>query len=230
MPEDETDAARMAELEADNRRLRRLLKERDAPSELRHRLRNTVAILRTIIRRSAQTERDRDGYIAHLEDRLDAIARAQAVASEYGVVSLHMLVADELHRYGASEGERVKLSGPEIALQPQAGQVLALAVHELAVNAVEHGALGSSDGRIEVAWTLEPGLRGRALALRWKERDAGHLAQTSHRGFGTEVLTNLLAYELKADTALAFEPDGLLCTIRLPLSDRIGRPVGGEGA
>ena len=36
-------------------------------------------------------------------------------------------------------------------------------------------------------------------------------------------LTQMLAYELSAETSLAFEADGLRCTIRLPLSERIAR-------
>jgi len=75
MAEDKTEATRIAELEADNRRLRQLPDQRNAPGELRHRLRSTVAVLRTIIRRSAQTERDSEAYLGHLEDRLDALAR-----------------------------------------------------------------------------------------------------------------------------------------------------------
>ena len=53
---------RIAELEADNRRLRRLLDQRDAPGELRHRLNSTLAMLRVIIRKSAETNRDLHAY------------------------------------------------------------------------------------------------------------------------------------------------------------------------
>jgi len=42
----EDDARRMADPEADNRRLRHLLEQRDAPDELRHRMRSTLAVLR----------------------------------------------------------------------------------------------------------------------------------------------------------------------------------------
>ena len=96
MAEDDIEATRIAELEVDNRRLRRLLDQRNAPGELRHRLRNTVAMLRTIIRRSAETERDLEAYVGHLEDRLDTLVRAQAAADEHGSVELHKLLSDEL--------------------------------------------------------------------------------------------------------------------------------------
>src|SRR4051812_50202672 len=72
----DTDAERIAELEEDNRRLRRLLDQRDAPGELRHRLRSTLALLRAIVHRAASTERDLPGYVALLEDRVEAVAPA----------------------------------------------------------------------------------------------------------------------------------------------------------
>jgi len=222
MSEDPTEAARIAELETDNRRLRRLLDQRDAPGELRHRLRNTVAMLRTIIRKSAQPERDHESYIGHLEDRLEALVRAQAAADEHGSVEVHRVLADELLHYGASEGERVLLSGPDVELQPRAGQVFALAVHELAVNAVEHGALGTSTGRITITWSISGEAPNPTLTLIWKEQDAT-LVEATRQGFGTEVITRTLAYELKADTTITFERDGLRCTICFPLPERIGR-------
>ena len=214
---------RIAELEADNGRLRRLLDQRDAPGELRHRLHSTLAMLRVIIRKSAETRRDLDAYVGHLEDRLDAVARAQVAADERGSVGLHNLFADELHHYGAREGERVFLSGPDVQLQPRAGQVLALAIHELAVNAVEHGASGAGDGRIEIAWGVAGGEVDTPITITWKELGLTGVAEGSRQGFGREVLTRTIAYELKASTTLAFEADGLRCTLRFPLTKRIGR-------
>ena len=223
MPIDDTNS-RIAELEADNRRLRRLLDQRDAPGELRHRLRSTMAMLRTIIRKSAGARRDLDSYVGHLEDRLDALMRAQAVADEQGAIDFHKLLADELLHYQVRDGERATFAGPDLHLQARAGQVLALAVHELAVNAVEHGALGGN-GSIAISWTVDGDGDGTAplLTFVWKETDTTAVPQPSHNGFGTEVLTRTLGYELKAETDLAFEPDGFRCTIRFPLSERIGR-------
>ncbi|MFZ5737594.1 MAG: HWE histidine kinase domain-containing protein [Pseudomonadota bacterium] len=224
MPIDDT-PARIAELEADNRRLRRLLDQRDAPGELRHRMRSTMAMLRTIIRKSAGTQRDLDAYVGHLEDRLDALMRAQAVADEQGTIDLHKLMSDELLHYQARDGEHTTIEGPVLQLQPRAGQVLALAVHELAVNAVEHGALGNG-GTIDIRWRVDGDGAAPTLTLVWKETDTTPLSEPSHHGFGTEVLKRTLEYELRAKTDLSFEGDGLRCTIRIPLSERIDREFG----
>lgn len=225
MMTDDTDADRIAGLEEDNRRLRRLLDGRDAPGELRHRLRSTLALLRAIIRRSAENDRDKLDYAAHLEDRLDAIVRAQALADQHGEVDLRTLLADELFHYDASEGEKLLLSGPNVRLQPRAGQLLALAFHELAVNAVEHGVLGVGKGRIEVSWRVADSDGGQLLSLTWTEHGSAGGAQPARRGFGTEVLTRMLAYDLKAETRLDFESRRLRFTLVLPLPQQVGRVV-----
>jgi two-component sensor histidine kinase len=76
---------------------------------------------------------------------------------------------------------------------------------------------------VAVRWEVtgegpEPG-----LAITWKETGFTELAAPDRRGFGSEILTETLRYELKAVTGLNFEPDGLCCTIRFPLPARVGR-------
>lgn len=220
---DDATAADLSELQADNARLRRLLAARDAPGELRHRLRNTLALLRAIIRQSAETREDVEGYATHLEDRLDAIIRAQDAADRSGEVDLHALIADELHHYRAAEGEQVRLNGPTVLLQPRAAQVLALAVHELAVNAVEFGALMVPGGQIEVEWRSATNEPDTPVTLVWKEAGVALPIEQRRRGFGTKVLEETLRYELKTETAIVFEPNGLCCTVKFPLKPQLGR-------
>lgn len=223
----EDDDRRIAALEADNRRLRRLLDQQDAPAELRHRLRSTLALLRMIIRKSAGTPRDMEDYVAHLEDRLDAVMRALATADAHGNVALRALIEDELEHYGARVGEKVRLSGPPVHFKPRAGQVFALAIHELAVNSVEHGVLGG-DGRVDIAWSVQMDETDTTLTFTWAEEGNCVPVDPQGAGFGTEVLTHALRYELKASTDVAYAPKGLKWTVRLPLTERIGQ-VGAPG-
>lgn len=214
---DDQSTIRIAALEADNTRLRRLLDQQDAPGELRHRLRGTVALLRMIIRKSAESRADLDSYMGLLEDRLDAIARVQTIADEQGAIEIQKLLTDELLHYRPLEGIRVKLSGPELELQPRMGQVFALAVHELTVNAIEHGALGSETGRVDITWRVLAAGAESTLFFVWNEHDETAPGKPGRQGFGTEVLTRTLISELRATTKLEFEPDGLRCTIQFPL-------------
>ncbi|MBT2245034.1 MULTISPECIES: sensor histidine kinase [Sphingobium] len=214
------DQLRISELEADNRRLRRLLDTRDAPGELRHRLRSTVAMLRTIIRRTAETERDFDAYVGHLEDRLDALMRAQAAADDNGSVSLHHLLADELAHYGVSEGERVSLLGRDVEFQPRAGQVMAMAIHELTINALEHGDLDPV-GRVSVRWWVTEDTNP-WLTFNWEEESQRTTREPVREGFGMELLRQVLGYELKAEVTISFDPEGFRCSLRFPFTEQVG--------
>ena len=219
----EHEAATIARLEEDNKRLRRLLEAKDAPVELRHRLRNTIALLRSVMRKSADSERDLDAYVAHLEDRMDTLMRAQTAADARGTIDLHGLAAEELLYYDVKEGDKLHLAGPVISLQPRAGQLMALAIHELAVNAIEHGSLGSARSRLTLDWRHDGDGADALLELIWKESGAAQQPQRSREGFGMELLTRTLPYELAAETQMEFEAGGLRCTIRLPLTERVGR-------
>ena len=98
------------------------------------------------------------------------------------------------------------------------GKTLALAIHELTVNAVEHGALTVPHGRIAISWNVVPAEPTARLTFVWTESGLEDLPATPpRRGFGTEVLERSLRYELKADTDLAYDPTGLRCTISLPV-------------
>ncbi|HEX2527225.1 MAG TPA: CheR family methyltransferase [Geminicoccus sp.] len=193
--------------------------------ELQHRVRNTLAVVRSIARRSAVNSKTVEDYAAHLDGRLNAFARVQAVTTRDPAagLDLEMLVADELLAHAAREGEQVSvIKGPKVRLQPRTAETFGLALHELATNAVKYGALTSPKGRIEVSWRFEEREGGRYLVLDWIETGVQlDAAGPQRRGFGTELIERTLAYELGGETGLQFGSNGLRCTIRLPATEQI---------
>jgi two-component system CheB/CheR fusion protein len=169
----------------------------------------------------------------HLDGRISAFARVQAAVTrnpEAGI-DLAMLLADELLAVGAHEGERVdRIVGPRIRLQPRAAETLALAVHELATNAVKYGALSAEPGRIAVEWRIDRAESGPRLLLDWTETGLTLSGgEPARRGFGIDLIERTVAYDLQGDARLRFEPTGLHCTISLPLTGDIVREAQHEG-
>ena len=78
--------------------------------------------------------------------------------------------------------ERISARGPRIRLGPQAAQMLALVIHELATNATKHGALSSAEGRVTVAWVLDNDTP--VLRFRWHERGGPLVVPPERVGFG----------------------------------------------
>jgi PAS domain S-box-containing protein len=192
--------------------------------ELQHRVRNTLSVIRSITRRTAETSQSVEDYAMHLDGRINAFARVQTAVARDPTAGLDLtdLVADELLTYVAHDGEQVRIAGPAVRLKPKAAETFGLAVHELATNAVKHGALSIPHGRIRISWRVQNSTEPPQLVFEWKESGTPErAAKRKRRGFGADLLERTLTYELKAKTVQTFEPDGLRCTIELPLTERL---------
>ncbi|WP_407176108.1 sensor histidine kinase [Bradyrhizobium sp. STM 3562] len=189
-------------------------------SELQHRTRNTLAVIRSIVRRTAETSETTEDFANHLDGRIGAISRVQlAVARDpLAGFDLAALLSDELCACAAREGEQFELSGPQVHLNPKAAENIGLAIHELATNAVKHGAFTAQRGRIEVNWWTQQRADSEWLCLHWKESGmAGRPVKQTREGFGSILLQQMLQYDLGAEVTQAFEPSGYRCEIAFPL-------------
>jgi two-component sensor histidine kinase/PAS domain-containing protein len=192
-------------------------------AELQHRVRNTLTVVRSIARRTAETSANTGDMLAHFQGRLDAFSRVQAAVtrSADGKVSLASLIDDELVAHAARGGEQIKIEGPDVSLDAKTAERLSLAIHELATNAVKHGALANGHGQVRIDWLTE-GLDGsRELMLRWVESgvktNGGGIDRS---GFGMELLRQSLPYDLRAQTKVDLTPRGLRFELRMPLLQR----------
>lgn len=203
---------------------RRLEHQKLLLAELQHRVRNVLAVVRSLARRTAVNSDSVEDLSAHLDGRLNALARTQAAVTRDPAagVELEQIVAEELLAYAAHEGGPVRIGGPKVRLKPKSAETLGLAVHELATNSIKYGALSDDDGKLTVAWTVDDRDGAAWLRLEWAEA-AGVIKgdRPQRRGFGTELLERTLAYDLKAATTLDFKPGLFRCTVDFSLQGRV---------
>jgi two-component system CheB/CheR fusion protein len=188
-------------------------------AELQHRVRNTLAVVKSIARRTAQSTDTADEMADHLVGRLDAFARVQSAVARNPQrgIDLTSLIADELLAHAVQEGDHLTINGPPIALQPKSAESISLALHELTTNAVKHGALRGKSGKIAVKWRLTGADGGTQLMFEWiEEVPGGKMTRSSREGFGTELLARVLPYDLGAKTKMELQPKGLHFTMQLP--------------
>nr|WP_245319253.1 PAS domain-containing protein [Consotaella salsifontis] len=195
-------------------------------AELQHRTRNLMGIVRSTADRTGEASVDLADFRGRFADRLDALARVQSLLSRLS--DTDRVAFDELMRteLSAMDGaaDRVTLDGPNgIRLRSSMVQMLAMAFHELATNAVKYGALSQSGGRLAISWQMiEPDRRGRPrLHIDWRESGvtmppAGTAPQGG--GQGRELIEQALPYQLDAKTRFELGPDGVHCTITVPVS------------
>lgn len=190
--------------------------------EVDHRAKNALAVVQAALRLTPKD--DMEAFCRAVEGRVAALARAQTMLAEerWAGADLRTLLTGELAAFLADQ--RVELSGPPVALPAEAAQPLAMAVHELATNAVKHGALSQGSGALAVTWAVSdaPGTGGR-LGLRWAESGGPRIAGApARRGFGSRVLEATLGTQLGGAVRLDWQPAGLVCEIEVPLRRRAG--------
>lgn len=203
--------------------------QRAMRDEAQHRVRNILAMIRSVVKRSAETSRSVEDYARHLEGRIGAMARTQALLIRNpGVgVDLAGLIMDEFVAQCPAE-DRLRLSGPDVALAPKAAEVLTLALHELATNAIKYGALSIGDGYVDVAWQVDSNADQPWLRLTWVENGGPKSPQPARAGFGTELIAQRIPFELKGAAGIEFG-EKVKATIAFPLITdsnvlRIGAP------
>jgi two-component sensor histidine kinase len=104
-------------------------------------------------------------------------------------------------------------------LPPPQALALALALHELATNALKHGALSAPGGRVSVSCGTDP--EDASTVVEWTERGGPPVAgPPARRGFGLR----LLASQAGVAADLRFEPEGVRCALRLPHPPTGSRP------
>src|SRR6185312_11096827 len=187
--------------------------------ELSHRVKNTLTIIQSIARQSFRSGEGLEESRRKFEGRIQTLAAAHTLLTESGWRSIPVrdLVDLCLQPFlGEAAAQRLALTGPEMRVGSNQAVALALALHELATNAVKYGALAAPEGRVEVEWWLIEVASGARLQMRWQERGGPKVEPPRARGFGSRLLERGLAMELAGSVQMRFEPDGLICLIDAP--------------
>jgi two-component system CheB/CheR fusion protein len=185
-------------------------------AELQHRTRNLLSLVQSVARQTLGN----GGTLGSFSTRLEALGRVQNLVG--GATGDHVDLTDIVHQEllatGVAEGGKISVSGPPIALGFDLVQTFGLALHELATNAVKHGALREGPGRLDVAWEINSDNDGNpVLTLKWEESGIPSIAEPSRKGFGRELIERALPFTLRAKTNLSFGQHGVSCEIEMPL-------------
>jgi two-component sensor histidine kinase len=183
--------------------------------ELHHRIKNLMAMISAI---ASQTLRGED--ISERRDRFTArlAALGQAQSMLVSGMSESASVTDTINQALAphvdSEG-RASIDGPEFRMTPRQTLSMALTIHELATNAVKYGALSVDSGHVDVSWSLTPiDASEEILNFVWKETGGPTVTVPSTRGFGSRLISRVLAADFNGDVTVTYDPNGVICELR----------------
>lgn len=184
-------------------------------AELNHRVRNILSLVRALVAQSKDTATSVEEFASVLGGRIQALARAhdQITNLNWAPVALRTLVESEAGAYLGARAGRVKLGGPDVALDPKAFATLALVVHEMMTNSAKYGALADSTGNVEVVWRLDP---ASSLVIEWKESGGPPVQPPTRRGFGTTIIERSVPFDLKGDAEIRFDLLGVQAKFVIP--------------
>jgi two-component sensor histidine kinase len=190
-------------------------RQRALVAELDHRVKNALATVSSLVSQTGVGNRSVADFVAALEGRLRSMAATHELlgARWWQGVSLTELVRRELAPYAARNN--TELSGPEVVLRAEAGQAMAMVLHELATNAAKYGALSTKKGRVSIRWDRR--LNGPpSLVLEWQEIGGPPIIAPGNRSYGTTAICDLIPYEFGGTVDLVFAREGVRCRLELP--------------
>lgn len=204
-----TVAVDITQRKAQEMQLRLLLRE------LTHRSKNLLAVINAIARQTAARTVSIDDFLENFNARLIAIGCAHdlLVADDWKGASLRTLIEAELSTHASPGDDRIEIKGQDIVLKPDAVQNMALALHELLINAQKYGALSNASGRVQVAWKRP---NGTGLQIIWQESGGPMVPPPDHSGFGRMMIENVVGRALDGQVHLSFKPKGVRCEITIP--------------
>ncbi|MFO1090869.1 MAG: PAS domain S-box protein [Hyphomicrobiales bacterium] len=177
--------------------------------ELSHRVKNSLAIVLSIARQTLHTHSDPKSFVEAFEGRVRSLAQSHNLLTEGELASARVsdIIRGQLSGIVGDIDDRLELKGPDVALTSEHATQLGMILHELATNAVKHGALSVPTGRILIRWLAS---RGR-LCLTWRERGGPPIEKPPEKsGFGTRLIDSS-----SRRVSRRFERDGLTARFEL---------------
>jgi two-component sensor histidine kinase len=186
--------------------------------ELAHRVKNTLAVVQSMAFLTFRSTADPKVFVDVFSARLAALGRAHSllVNGAWAGAKVQNIVEAAVSPFRNSKDDRIQLAGPEVEISPTATISLSLMLHELATNAVKHGALRTPEGHVSVWWERLDAEKPPRLELHWVEKGNPTIKKPTTEGFGSRLLTSSAA-QLRGDVRIDYRPEGLDCCIRFPL-------------
>jgi PAS domain S-box-containing protein len=191
--------------------------QRTLLAELDHRVKNALSTVSAVVSHTRQGSGSVADFVAALEGRIRSMATTHELLSfgRWQGISLTQLIRRELAPYATPNN--TEIIGPEIVLRPEAGQAMAMVLHELATNAAKYGALSTKNGRVAIQWDRQLDGRPRSqLVFEWQEIGGPPVVAPGRPSYGTSTIRELIPYEFGGTVDLVLAPEGVRCRLVLP--------------
>ncbi|TCQ28348.1 sensor histidine kinase [Rhizobium sp. PP-CC-3G-465] len=111
---------------------------------------------------------------------------------------------------------RFATSGPNLKIGSRPSLSLSLILHELATNAVKHGALSVPTGSVDLRWRVVLPAADR-FEMIWTERGGPTVAEPLVKGSGSRLISAGLNGTSDGHVDMIYAPEGLRCIVTADL-------------
>ena len=186
--------------------------------ELSHRSKNLLTLVQSIADQSFRKSKDHTDFLQRFSGRLGGLAASNSLLAhgDWRGSSLHELIKFQLAPFIDVSSSQLEIRGPEVNLTADASQAIGLALHELATNAVKHGALSLAQGRLHISWTVDQPSSERVLRLDWREFGVALVIPPKQKGFGHVVIKSMIEQAVRGTVELTFAKEGLHWSLQAP--------------
>lgn len=186
--------------------------------EVSHRSKNLLSIILSIAGQTGRHSGSVGEFLGRFRGRVQSLAASQdlVTSSNWRGATLSELVDGQVSRYCDRADHAVHFEGVNAHLDPNAALHVGLALHELVVNSVTHGALARPGGSAWVRSELAKGEGGEeVLALSWTE-DTTLRAMSKDGRFGSLALERVVPLSMDGRAEFAVKDGKLEYRLEIP--------------
>ena len=186
--------------------------------ELDHRVKNNIAAVISLVGLSKTGADSIEDFAKTLDGRLHAlnVAHSALAKTHWSGVWLRDILLLTLQPYMVGSEEVILFEGSDVELPGILSRPMCMVIHELATNAVKHGALSIDGGKVIVSTEILN--KGNAVRIIWSERDGPEVKGSNVSGTGTSLLEGLVDHEMNGKIDIQYKSTGLVCQIDVPLT------------
>jgi two-component sensor histidine kinase len=192
--------------------------------EVSHRSKNMLALILAMARLTAREAVDVKSHLKDFALRVAGLAASQdlIVAADWQSVDLGALAFAEIEAVARTDAPRVAISGPSFLVTPEAAQTLGMILTELALNAIEHGALSTPGGEVRLSWEFPDDA---TIMISWHETGGPNFNPKLPKGYGMAVVERVSTQGLKVNAHIASDAGGFLWVLKGPIANIGMRPA-----
>ena len=187
-------------------------------SELRHRAKNMFAVISAISHQIGAHSLSQADFQSAFDERLQSFAASYDLLARenWQAPTIVDLVRSQLTFVEQKNMSAIAMDGPNIRLSAKYAEYLGLAIHELATNALKHGALSVPSGRLQIHWAADEAAK--QFQFDWQEFDGPPVTPPQRKGFGRIVLESVVPATFEGEAELLTPPSGVSWHLKAPLT------------